>query len=454
MVLGRPGSSFRYALLMIASAFALVGVAEALPTRFRPRAPNECVPTTWHDVLVFFLINYITHAMTVSSLPGETAVASIFYQIIALFLPFSGALRGIQKVRTGAVFGEDKLQQAARAGALCIVVRSGDWLPDRQGIQGCTIPGDTLEVHKPRVMVQECQDSPMVPINPTAFRLHGQCRLPQGYHLVRLPESVTISLEHNDPSEVASSQSTVKALLSMIQLGYACVTLYQARDMELEQYGYASFSLTVLPYTIMSFINLLGHLVAPDYTAFHLVRSEVLKEAKSRGGKFDGTMGVVLSHEIRQTESREKIDSVLCIDQAEDGTLFNCKQVRSSSGEVRTYGPPNIIVPSVGQYVKRTKSLSENRMGHVANILTVFIIFAPYIIIGLVTRFHPGSSTASQRFWTMCWLVVGQIGGLFIGAVMNNVGDSSGRMVLLISSVIFVIPAIGGMVTVATMMTD
>lgn len=359
-------------------------------------------------------------------------------------------MRGIQKVRTGALFGEDKLRQAARAGALCIVVRSGDWLPDRQGI---TIPGDTLEVHKPRVMVQECQDSPMVPINSTAFRLHGQCVLPQGYHLVRLPESVTISPEHNEPCEFASSQSTVKALLSMIQLGYACVTLYQARDMELEQYGYASFSLTVLPYTIMSFINLLGHLVAPDYTAFHLVRSEVLEEAKSRGGKFDGTMGVVLSHEIRERESREKIASV-CFDGAEDGTVFNCKQVRSSSGEVRTYGPPNIIVPCAGQYVKRTKSLSEIRMGHVANILTVFVIFAPYIIIGLVTEFHPGSSTASQRFWTMCWLVVGQIGGLFIGAVMNNVGDSSGRMVLFISSVIFVIPAIGGMVTVATMMTD
>ena len=64
-------------------------------------------------------------------------------------------------------------------------------------------------------------------------------------------------------------------------------------------------------------------------------------------------------------------------------------------------------------------------MGHVANSLTVFIIFAPYIIIGSLTQFHPGNSTPSQRFWTMCWLVVGQTGGLFIGAVMNRVGQHS-----------------------------
>ena len=348
-------SAFTYAQLVIASAFALTELAEALPTEFRLRGSIECLPTTWRDILVFFTINYITHAMTVNTIPGETPAASIFYQIVALFLPFSGALRGIQNLRAGAVFGEDTLRQAARAGALCIVVRSGGWQPDKQVIQGCIFQGGSLEVHeklKPRVIVQECQDSRMVPINPTGFRLHGQCVLPQGYHLVRLPESVTVSLEHNEPCEFASSQATVKALLSMIQLGYACMTLYQARGMELEQYGYASFSLTVLPYTIMSFVNLLGNLVAPDYTVFHLVRSEVLEEAKTRGGKFDGTVGVVLSH-----ESRQEPDSVRHCVRAEDGTVFNCTEVlvKSGSGDVRTYGSPKIIVPSVGRYVKRLK---------------------------------------------------------------------------------------------------
>jgi hypothetical protein len=77
------------------AVFALTVVAEALPTGVRLRAPIECPLTTWHDVLIFFLINYLTHAMTVKTLQGETATASIFYQIVALFLPFSGALRGI-----------------------------------------------------------------------------------------------------------------------------------------------------------------------------------------------------------------------------------------------------------------------------------------------------------------------------------------------------------------------
>ena len=208
------------------TAFALMTVAEALPTTIGARNPIECVPNTWRDVLVFFLVNYVTHAITVKTLPGETAIASAFYQIVAFFLPFSGVLRGIQSIRTAAVFADDKLQIAARAGALCIVARSGDWRPEGQDINGCTVQGDILEgqeKQKVKLLVQECQDSPMIPINTMAFRLHGQCVLPQGYHLVRLPESVTISLDHDAPCEFACSQTKVKVILSIIQLSYACV---------------------------------------------------------------------------------------------------------------------------------------------------------------------------------------------------------------------------------------
>ena len=230
-------------------------------------------------------------------------------------------------------------------------------------------------------------------------------------------------------------------------------TLYHARDMELGLYGYASFSLTVLPYTIMSFINLVGNLITPDYTVFQLVRSEVMDEARARGGKFDGTIGVVPVTENNEVQSMHGLDTISFEDiEGEKGMVFY-KYVKKGHGGFRTHGAPTITVPSVGRYITRAKSASEKRMALVGNLLTVFVIFAPYVIIGTLTKFDPGNSTGSQRFWTISWLVVGQIGGLIVAMVMRNVGDSNGRMVLFISSAIFIVPSLGGMMTVATMMT-
>jgi hypothetical protein len=89
-----------------------------------------CTPTKWFDVFLFFAVNYFSHAITVKSAPGEQTLDSFLDILSALFHPFSGVPRGIEAIfRRAAFFSSDDLQKAARAGALCIVVRDHVWRP-------------------------------------------------------------------------------------------------------------------------------------------------------------------------------------------------------------------------------------------------------------------------------------------------------------------------------------
>ncbi len=47
--------------------------------------------------------------------------------LLALGLPTSGVLRGLDALRRHAIIGGSPLQKARKAGALCEVVRTKDW---------------------------------------------------------------------------------------------------------------------------------------------------------------------------------------------------------------------------------------------------------------------------------------------------------------------------------------
>lgn len=418
------------------------------------------MPATWQDVFVFILVNYVTHAMTVNSLPGESVTASAFYNLVALLLPFTGAWRGIRAIKSAARFGKDQMQHAARAGALCVVARSMDWRPEREEkIYGCAVQGPipTECTGKARLVVQDYEDDMMDPIKPTEVRIHGQFSLPQGYYLVRLPANVSVSTEGKEPFDIASCRATAKVLLSLTQLGFACATLYRARGSQLQQYGYAAFSLTVMPYAIMSFINLTGNLVMPNYPAVYMIRSEVMEEAKARGGRFDGTIGFMpTSTDDEEGQQIGGADTVL-FDGGDDETdiVFYQRVERGnfiSSGP--SFGTTKIVVPSVGRYVRRTTSLSEKAMASLAYLLVLVSVVLPYIVIAALTGFNPGNSTDNQRLWMISWLVVGQIAGVLMAFVMKGVHDCAGRASIALPGIAFVLPAIGGLVTVAKMMKE
>jgi hypothetical protein len=88
--------------------------------------PNlRCQPTTFSDIALFYLANYFAHCLTVKTLPGESALASLSGIVLALFFPTSGVVRAVNAIIRNARFGaKDEIHGAARAGALCMIIRT------------------------------------------------------------------------------------------------------------------------------------------------------------------------------------------------------------------------------------------------------------------------------------------------------------------------------------------
>ena len=80
-------------------------------------------------ITTFFAANYIAHAATIKSNPGDRTPVTVCNMVLALFFPVSGLMRAVNAiVRFGRLGGSD-LEKACRAGALCMVVRVHGWLP-------------------------------------------------------------------------------------------------------------------------------------------------------------------------------------------------------------------------------------------------------------------------------------------------------------------------------------
>ncbi|KAK5110772.1 hypothetical protein LTR85_000734 [Meristemomyces frigidus] len=80
-------------------------------------------------VVVFFATNYFAHAATVKSTPGDTTTITVRNIVLAVVFPMSGLMRALNAIARMARFGASEIENACRAGALCMVVRSSDWTP-------------------------------------------------------------------------------------------------------------------------------------------------------------------------------------------------------------------------------------------------------------------------------------------------------------------------------------
>jgi hypothetical protein len=83
-----------------------------------------CTPPYWYDFVLFYFANYIAHAATVISSPGPGSWSTVYVVIIALLIPVSGVIRAVSNIRRHACTEAHPLRRAARARALCMVVRA------------------------------------------------------------------------------------------------------------------------------------------------------------------------------------------------------------------------------------------------------------------------------------------------------------------------------------------
>jgi hypothetical protein len=416
-----------------------------------------CIPASLQDIFIFVMVNYVTHAMTVKCLPGELPSAALTYNFTAFLLPFTGAWRGLRAVKLAANLEKDEVQRACRAGALCAVARSATWKPwIGENVGGCIVRGSPQmnrveNVSKARVFVDAGDIFNHTVIRPSELRIHGGCSLPPGYHLVRLPEDLQITSNFDHQLQVSSTSSAMKSLASVVQLIYATMTVYQAQGSQFERYGYASFSLTVIPYGIMSLINLIGNLLTPDYSSLYIARTDVLDEAEARGGKFEGVLRAIDASHGQTPKGDSMRYNVLFREQVDGMTFFETQGLDAQHLEC---GPSELAVPSTGFWVRRDSCTIMKVTRWLAYTLCAVAILGPYVIIAVITGFRAGSSTLSERLWTLAWLVMGQLAGTLMTALVNDVSDWCGRVWVLVTGAPFLIAPIGGLFTVCSMMRE
>ena len=127
-----------------------------------------------------------------------------------------------------------------------------------------------------------------------------------------------------------------KGLLAIFQALYACATLYETRGDQIERYGYAAFGLTVAPYSVMSIINLIGAVLAHDYSTVFMVESKIIEEARQRKGAcFRGAVGNLMSNR----PSHRSLNAIFKVND------HNRTVIETTDGSENDRGAPEISTP-------------------------------------------------------------------------------------------------------------
>lgn len=83
--------------------------------------------------------------------------------------------------------------------------------------------------------------------------------------------------------ELASTYGIVKTVAALVQLCYGSYELYAASANQFRKYGYAAYSLTIIPHVIMSLLTLAASASQPSYPSKYIVyyRGKDMPEAPS-----------------------------------------------------------------------------------------------------------------------------------------------------------------------------
>ncbi|UKZ88256.1 uncharacterized protein TrAFT101_004016 [Trichoderma asperellum] len=305
-----------------------------------------CVPTQWYDIAIFIVGNYIAHAATVVTVPGQSTTWTVLHIVYATLFPVTGFIMGLRTILRLALLGKTDLHKAARAGALIKVVRKGDY----KSSSGEAIILSKNKLWKPSI--------------------HGTYTLPDEYAFALVPSNaefpVVVGGPNGDlsPANISSTYSPVKTIVSIVQLIFAISTIYRSRGDQIDRFGYAAFGLTVIQYAIMSFINLVANMTCPQYSHLYMVETELMRNLRANSdAHFQGVVGIL----------QEDADDV--------------------SGE------ENLAEKRYGR--RRYIRLAWLPVGLLPTVLTLLII------LGL-TKFQPGSdSTETQLAASQIWLMFG-----------------------------------------------
>lgn len=420
-----------------------------------------CRETQWYDILIFFLGNYVAHVATVPSRPYYGVFHRTMLTISALLFPVAGVSLGFEAIVRRAILAPTSLQTAARAGALLMVVSQDQ----DSGLARISSKRNSA-VDDIELVAEEAEplrERPPWSSRETlvkrkrpwmTYQIHGGCLLPDGYALLPVPWDAEfendvghrqptwwrrctqgLRLDNKPPVEVASNYNIVKLLISIAQLVFGCVTLYRTRGNQIERYGYAAFGLTVTPYVWMSFVNLMGNILQPDYPCMYLV-----------GSKQTDYLRQQYPHpEHKFTTTGHLTDDCAAKVQYHFDHPTGRRSLQMSL---------NPAQPWSWKENKHIRNLNAFR-GYIEQLIGISV---PILIYGVLSRFTYGHSTTAQRGWTMSWLVIGAtmnvFSAVFISWPRESISDWIMNAYLMVICAAYAVPAVGGFVTVAQMMTQ
>lgn len=265
------------------------------------------------DIVRFLVFNFLLHAVTVMSIPGERIGRSIANRLIALFLPMVGTMGAVGTIYRYARGEDTTLAVALRARALCMIQPA------------VSAPAHRLSPHSPLTPMYNVQQDPvrtpsrhregrqtLKTISLMVTTIQGQHPFEKpGYwslakdcirtpprstatRLVAVPwNSAVTPILSDGPAtfDLAYNYSVIKIIAAISQVLYGTFQLYQSSGPQIKKGGYAAYQLTIIPYILMSLINLLASLCEPEFPALFLVRRDA--PPGSTPDAISGEVGIV-----------------------------------------------------------------------------------------------------------------------------------------------------------------
>ena len=244
--------------------------------------------------------------------------------------------------------------------------------------------------------------------------------VPRNTEVLSLVEPTLIPSGHALESAVStpklsSSFNVVKGVAALAQLLYTSITLYHTNGGQLKQFGFAAPGLTVLPYAVMSGLNLIANLVTPHYPTMYLVRSKVMEEAERRkGSRFNYVVGELVEESGTDEDGWPEIagsfkddDKVLYVTpSAEKDKKIKISDSSSDESSQNIYVPacPRFRRTDDTRYMARRSRLRSNAY---ELLLFTFIVAVEIGIILTLSNFSGQQSTFAQRAWIVTWLLSG-----------------------------------------------
>jgi len=431
------------------------------------RSDIVCGAASWEDVVVFFLLNYVAHAATIRHFPGDTIKTQIWYTACALFFPFTGVWRACQSIANARPFEKDQLERAKYAGALCVVMYYA--FEHLTELRGCRLKGKKPPITDDNgfvsIAVGERFHLNARQVNQKSEKIHGAY---SGSETIQvLPPNVKVAnrLCTAEKVQLSTSNSLLKSAIAIVQLMFACFTLYRTRGAQVENYGYAAFGFTVIPYAIMSVINLTANLLTPEYPTLFMVHSDGMDLATEEHNEFDGVVGTIIP---KDTTSEDDFNYIVPSDGRVPGYFSEYKIQIPREYTGTSDGELTVEYSSLGRHKTIPNFKKSQRIrNHVAIAVGIIALIIPYVLIAVLNNgFQKGSiSTPLERGFVMSWLVIGQVFGAFFGLVGHNNSTHGnifrgftmalrGRVadnIVIVLMLAALTPAIGGFVVVGMM---